>query len=154
MVPWEIGNQEGKQNFQPLNWLLQTAKIAVLLSKLYGTSSPKAWGQLRSERRAKHDPGFLPWASWKGSFTFSYCHAHGAAIHIFVLLFLNTFVSCKNFLLGCSGVECFDFWVTACVSSYYVLLLSNELNLSFKECLFTLLGVGGGMLFSVPFMIS
>lgn len=52
---------------------------------------------------------FFPGPAGKGSFTFSYCHSHGAAIHIFVLLFLNTFVSCKNFLLGCSGVECFDF---------------------------------------------
>lgn len=127
---WCFGRQATKKENRAFKlWAnLKTVKIPVLLSKLFGLSSPKAWSQLRSERHARHGPSFLRCASWEGPFHLLLLPSRGPAIRIFVPLLSNTmFVSYKNFLLGCSGVECFDVWVTARVSSYYILLISNGL---------------------------
>lgn len=46
----------------------------------------------------------FPGPAGKISFTFSYYHSYGSAIHVFVSFFFNTFISYKNFLLECPGL--------------------------------------------------
>lgn len=75
------------------------SRVPVLLSWLYGPPSPKAWDQLRSEGHARCGPTFLPCASW-GQFHPLLLLPRGYAVHIFVLLSLDTFVCLRELSLA------------------------------------------------------
>ena len=112
-----MDNQEWQQNFFKLWADLQTTKIPVLLSKLYGPSSLKAWDLLSSESHASF---FSPGPAGKGIFFFFLKTVIRMARFLWILLFLA-----RTFSWGALewNVLIFD----DCVIFYYVLLISNGL---------------------------